>query len=128
MIYREHELQAACVRWFRLQYSHLFIFAIPNGGQRNRRAGQILVSEGMVSGVPDLFIPVARCGYNGLFIEMKAGKRGRTTTNQEVCMYRLRQLGYKCEVVRTFEDFVRVVNDYVKESVADVKKTSSKEV
>ena len=44
---------------------------IPNEGKRTN--GALLKAAGMVSGVPDLSLPVARRGFNGLYIEMKFG-------------------------------------------------------
>lgn len=36
---REHDLQVACVEWFRYQYPRLTmrLFAVPNGGYRDRK-------------------------------------------------------------------------------------------
>lgn len=41
MRHREHELQVASVRWFRLQYPEYapLLFAVPNGGARDKREG-----------------------------------------------------------------------------------------
>jgi len=46
-------------------------FAIPNGGHRHISVAIGLKNEGVKAGVPDIFIPVARNGYHGIFIEMK---------------------------------------------------------
>lgn len=56
------------LRWF---------YAIPNGGSRGDTAksamirGSALKAEGVKSGVADTFLPVSRCGFGGLYIEMK---------------------------------------------------------
>ena len=71
----ESELQRACVRWFRMQYPQHLLFHIPNGGKRNAREAAIFKAEGVVAGIPDLFLAEARHGHHGLFIEMKAGRR-----------------------------------------------------
>ena len=77
----ESKLQIECVKWFRLQFSNVLIFSIPNGGQRSLITAKILKAEGTVSGVADLQIMKAKKGYNGLFIEMKYGK-GKQSENQ----------------------------------------------
>lgn len=51
--------------------------AVPNGGSRgsDKRsamiAGANMKSEGVKTGVYDLCLPVARCGYHSFYIEMK---------------------------------------------------------
>ena len=67
----EHEIQVACVNYFRLRYPKGLIYAIPNGGQRNVIVASKLKAEGVLSGVPDLHIPIAKKGFHGLYIELK---------------------------------------------------------
>ena len=64
----EHILQVNCVNYFRLRYPKGLIYAIPNGGQRNVIVASKMKAEGVLSGVPDLHIPIAKKGYNGLYI------------------------------------------------------------
>ncbi len=109
----EHRIQCACVQWFRLAHSDNIIFAIPNGGERNAIVAAKLKAEGVLAGVPDLFIPRAAQGYNGLFVEMKAGKAGRLSALQAQMIVRLQRRGYRCEVCRSFDDFREVVDDYL---------------
>lgn len=46
----EHDIQVACVDWFRYEYPHLAmnLFAVPNGGRRDRVTGAKLKAEGVV--------------------------------------------------------------------------------
>ena len=80
----EHDLQCACVEWFRWQYPHLRLnlFAVPNGGARSKRTAGKLKAEGVVAGVSDLILLVRRGGYGGLLIEMKREK-GRQSESQK---------------------------------------------
>ena len=122
----EHDLQKACVNWFRYQYPGTIIYAIPNGGQRNVIVAQKLKSEGVLSGIPDLCIPAARKGYHGLYIEMKSG-RNTTTENQNEVMDKLRKEGYLCEVCWSFVEFVGVVTNYFnKEKLKQIQVNTSK--
>lgn len=77
----EHAEQREFVSWFRQNYPNILIFSIPNGAYLNGKTprdrsiqANKLKLEGLVEGVPDLFIPALK-----IFIEMKAldGKLGR---------------------------------------------------
>ena len=110
----EHNLQVRCVVYFRLQYPNEMIFAIPNGGQRNVIVAKRLKDEGVVKGIPDLCIPYPSRGFHGLYIEMKAGKRGKVSPEQAQVMNKLNSLGYYCAVCRTFDEFKEEVDRYMK--------------
>lgn len=108
----EHQLQVSCIKWFRIKFRNRLIYAIPNGGKRNIIIATKLKSEGVVSGIPDLHIPISNRFYHGLYIEMKV-KPNTPTDNQEAVMNQLRLNGYKCEVCYSLNDFIRVVNEYM---------------
>ena len=108
----ESDLQIVCVKWFRLQYPNAIIAAIPNGGKRSAITASILKDEGVLAGMPDLIIPCARKGYNGLFIEMKYGKN-RLSPSQIEVMIKLRKEGYLTAVCYTFDEFERTCNEYL---------------
>lgn len=109
---KEGQLQSECVKWFRLQYPKLIIFAIANGGSRNVIEATNLKRQGVLAGIPDLCIPIASNGYNTLYIEMKYGK-GKTTATQEEMIDKLSGLGNKCEVVWDFDEFKQVIRNYL---------------
>lgn len=95
----EHAEQTAFVQWFRLQYPGVLIFAIPNGGARNKATAGKLKAEGVLAGVPDLFIPRWR-----LFVEMKRKAHGRVSPEQAEVMRALGAAGYTCIVAHGCED------------------------
>lgn len=107
----EHDIQKACIEWFRLKYPKYLIYAIPNGGQRNKIVAAKLKAEGVLSGIPDLHIPVAKQGFHGLYIEMKAGKN-KARENQISVMQKLSNEGFRCEVCWTADQFRAVVDNY----------------
>lgn len=110
----EHDLQVACVNWFRYQYPKCLIYCIPNGGHRNVVVAKKLKAEGVLSGVPDLHIPISKKGLHGLYVELKAGNN-KPTENQLTIMGKLENEGYQCAVCWTIDEFITVVNDYLKE-------------
>ena len=63
------------------------------------------------SGVPDLFLPVARGRYHGLFIEMKAQK-GRLSENQANWLKDLRLQGYAAAVCYGAREAIDIITKY----------------
>lgn len=68
------DVSAACGVYPELALLH----AIPNGGSRNKAEAAHLKRQGVRPGVPDLFLPVPKGKYHGLYIEMKFGKNKPT--------------------------------------------------
>lgn len=63
---------------FALRWLH----AIPNGGARDPITAAKMKAEGVKRGVPDLFLPIARHGWHGLYLEMKKDK-GKPSDEQK---------------------------------------------
>lgn len=87
------------------------VFHIPNGGSRNKYEAANLKEQGVSAGVPDLCFPVARNGFHGLYIEMKAGKN-KTTPAQEKWLELLNDNGYQAVVCRGFDEAKTVIDRY----------------
>lgn len=85
----EHAEQVTFVNWFRDEYPNVLIFAIPNGELRAISVAQRLKAEGVVSGIPDLFIPE----WN-IWIEMKRQKGGKVSKEQKEIHGHLRTIGH----------------------------------
>jgi hypothetical protein len=111
---KESDLQISCVNWFKYQYPQykMLLFAIPNGGLRNIKTAVTLKREGVVSGVPDLFLSLARGEWHGMYLELKSGSND-LTANQDMFFIMARKQGYKCEVIRTLDQFIREVTFYL---------------
>lgn len=74
----EHLEQVAYVSWFRKTYPEARIFAIPNGGGRSIATAGRLKAEGVLPGVPDLYVPAW-----GLWVEMKKAKGSKVSKEQK---------------------------------------------
>jgi len=114
MKHQESTLQTTCVRWFRCQYPHLAIYAVPNGGSRNVREAQRLKAEGVLAGVADLVVLLPQ--GKSLYIEMKV-KGNRQTQSQKDFHKKVIALGHTYAVCYTFEEFKQVIENYI--SVGD---------
>lgn len=82
----EHSHQVALFMWAAHQFQQYpelkWMYAIPNGGERNVAVAGRLRAEGVKSGVSDICLPVARGGFHGLYIEMKK-PGGKESANQK---------------------------------------------
>lgn len=67
---------------------------------------------GMKKGYPDIFLPVARGKYHGLFIELKI-KGGYPTKEQKWWIDKLNKEGYKACVCYGFEEAKNVILNYL---------------
>lgn len=108
----EHGLQARGVKWFRWLYPQLLIYAIPNGGKRDKVEAARLKAEGVEEGIPDLHVPVAAGEFHSLYIETKT-QDGTLSPAQIIKHPLLRALGHCVIVPRTFEEFQSGINDYL---------------
>lgn len=83
---------------------------IPNEGKRTN--GNLLKAAGLKAGIPDVFLPVARKGYIGLYIEMKYDKN-KPSKEQEEVMAMLRAQGYKVSVCYGYEQAREIIRHYL---------------
>ena len=90
----------------------LRLYAVPNGGGRTIQEGVRLKMEGVQKGVPDLVLPIARGGFHGLYLELKAGK-GRTSEEQDGWLAFLDSQGYRVATAWTTERAFRILEDYM---------------
>ena len=84
----------------------------PNGGSRNIVEATKFKRMGVLAGFPDLFLFVARGGYHGLFIELKA-KGGRVSKAQADMIARLQEAGYLALVCRGYNEAVDTLKSYM---------------
>ena len=118
LIPTEHEEQKGFIQYCQLQRGvWLRFFAIPNGGHRHKAVGAKLKAEGVRKGVPDLFLPVARGQYHGLFLEMKRRKGGKTSDAQADELHLLATAGYSVGVPRGWEEAVEMTKLYLNQKV-----------
>lgn len=103
----EHEEQRDMVRWFRQTWPGVRIHAIPNGGARSKATAGRLKAEGVVPGVPDLFVPEWR-----LWIEMKRSKGGSLSQDQKDWRDYLQSVGYWVVVGKGFADAQKQIIDF----------------
>lgn len=111
----EARIQAECVEWFRRNYPGFIIYHIDNGAQKNAVRASQARAIGILTGIPDLHIPVARRGYNSLYIEMKRPGHKATFAQRER-MNQLGMYGNLCVVCDSVESFTTAVTSYMSDA------------
>lgn len=90
---------------------------IANGGTRNQIEALHLKQQGVKAGIPDIFLPCARGGFHGLYIEMKRRKGGRVSIEQKKMIIALRDQGYCVEVCQGWEEARDIITAYMEAGV-----------
>lgn len=108
----EHTNQVKVVQYVRTFYPEIIICSIPNGSGTTAKNRLQLYSEGMLAGMPDLFIFHPAKGFNGLAIEMKT-ESGVESTYQKNIRKRLNDSGYLVYVARSDVTAIQIIEDYL---------------
>ena len=108
-----------------------WLFAIPNGGLRDKITAAKLKHEGVKPGVPDLMLPWPCRAYAGLFIEMKRPEQreegvrkatrvkraaGSTSGVQDEWIGQLRHVGYAVGVAFNWRDAATQLQSYIEQA------------
>lgn len=111
----EHDEQCIVMRWRDAQLKNYpgieLLYAIPNGGKRNKAVAVNLRAEGVQSGVCDLSAPCPRRGYHGLFVEMKA-VGGRVSKLQQAFIDAVTAEGYLARVCYGADEAIQLLTWY----------------
>lgn len=117
MNHKESDEQQALFQWAKLmqgQHPELsLLHAIPNGGKRNIKEASRLKKEGAKAGVSDIFLPVARGSYHGLYIELKADK-GKLSESQKWWIEETTKQGYYSVVCFGWVEASEVIKGYLR--------------
>ena len=107
--------QAKVIAWARANennYPYLWMLhSSLNGLKRTKNAQGKAKSQGMLSGVPDLFMPVAIGDSKGLYIEMKSAK-GRVSVEQSRYLKCAAENGYAVSVCYSANEAIKRIEDY----------------
>lgn len=124
----EHDEQKELFAWIEqspmsIRAEAKMAFAIPNfSGRLGKtppiaaiRQAQKLKAEGRKAGVPDVFLPVARGGSHGLFVEMKRGDGIPSDVSREQREWSaaLMEQGYLVRTCYGFEQAREVITEYL---------------
>lgn len=115
--------QEAIIQWCQYRYGIYpeleLLYHVPNGGKRDAKTAAVLKRQGVKAGVPDLVLPVARGGFHGLYIELKA-PGGSLQKNQREYMERLTQEGYLAQKCEGWQEAVELLSNYLEGKVVQI--------
>lgn len=117
MLPKEGVEQATLFHWAEMQtWKHpelSLMFHVPNGGKRSATEAARMQKEGVKAGVPDIFLPVPRGEYHGMWIEMKRIKGGRVSEEQQKWHDALRAQGYAVNVCKGWQEAADCLEEYL---------------
>ena len=114
----EEHLQINCISWFDYQYPKLqkLLFAVPNGGSRNKIEAKNLKKQGVRAGVSDLVLLYHTTQYPFLAIEFKA-KKGVQSKEQKEFQKSVESVGGLYVLIRSFDEFQQLIVSYMTNSI-----------
>jgi hypothetical protein len=115
---REGLEQAALIAELRVRMPEVadLIYHVPNGGHRLKSVAVKLKQQGVVAGIPDLVLTMARGGFFGLYIEFKATppNDAAISASQHERIRKLNDQGYLAMVCRGHFDAMEQIRAYLR--------------
>ena len=109
---REQQIIFEWASWQKNKYPGIeTMYHIANEGKRSASNGSRLKREGLKCGVSDICVPVAKSGYNNLYIELKSGKN-KATREQLNFIDLINKYGGKALVVYEADNAIEVIKAY----------------
>lgn len=95
------------------QIPEKLLFAVPNGGSRNKIEATNLKRQGVKRGVADVILLIPKKGFASLCIEFKT-KTGRQSDEQKEFQMQAEKCGSKYVIVRSVKEAIEKVGEYLK--------------
>lgn len=109
----EDDIQETVVEYCELK--HIVAVHIPNESKRSVSYGAKMKRMGLRKGFPDIFIPTARQGFYGLFIELKRDRKSRVSAEQTAWITYLNKQGYKAMICYGATEAINEIEKYFTE-------------
>lgn len=117
MKHQEDTEQKIIFQWAGYYPELRWLFSIPNGGKRDKREGARLKAQGVKAGVSDIFLPLPKEGFHGLYIELKRRKQdgpSKVSPKQKLFHVDMIAQGYRCEVCYGANEAIDTIKEYAK--------------
>lgn len=115
--YKESDEQIHFIHWLNNFHPEVISIVCPvvsyGANFQRMKHWSLMKRLGFTKGTPDIFIPIAKGKFHGLFIEMKI-KGGKVSDDQDLIINKLLSLGYEVYVCYTADEAVRAFSGYFK--------------
>lgn len=101
------------VKLFFPQIPDKMIFAVPNGGSRNKLEAINLKRQGVKPGVSDVILLIPKGGFASLCMEFKT-KTGRQSKEQKEFQKQAQMCGSRYVIVRSVKEAIEKMREYLK--------------
>lgn len=112
----EADIQSEFFNQVKLFFPHIpekLLFAVPNGGSRNKIEAVNLKRQGVKPGVSDVILLIPKKGFASLCMEFKT-KTGRQSPEQKEFQKQAETCGSKYVIVRSVKEAIEKVREYLK--------------
>lgn len=115
----ESEMQQAVIRWWALAFRSFgldfegALYAVPNGGVRNKATAGRLKAEGVRAGYPDLGLDVPVGKWHGMRVELKVPPNVLSGAQRDYAK-RLVLAGYHVRTCYSFAETVEAIGAYLR--------------
>ena len=106
----EAGIQTKVVEWARME--GLFLFSIPNQGERTMWGSMKEKAMGLLPGACDLFLSMPNGRYHGFYIEMKSPKQ-KPRENQVAFMEMAKKNGYAVDWFDDADKAIQSIKEYM---------------
>lgn len=112
MKFEEQEQQSYLFQWAAFISELKWLHGSMNGAKRSK--SEIITAKklGLKPGISDIFLPKARYGYHGLYVEMKCAK-GKISKEQQEFIDDMLKEGYLACVCWTWIEAKEVIEKYL---------------
>lgn len=111
----EADIQSEFFNQVKLFFPHIpekLIFAVPNGGSRNKIEAANLKRQGVKAGIADVILLIPKKGFACLCLEFKT-KTGRQSAEQKEFQKQAEMCGSRYVIVRSVKEAIDEVKSYL---------------
>ena len=117
MAQNELKVQIAVVNWIKYNFPNMLYCASAGGMRTSLSIAKKMKASGYVKGFPDLAILHPTKKHFGMFLELKADKKGYATKEQKEWIKNLNDLGYYACVSKGFDAAIQDITLYLNEDI-----------